>query len=481
MSASINGAVVFLGLLLLARFLKAPLIIGLLGSLAFGSTAIVTIASLGGASPLIYTCFGALLLVSVAARKQIWRDLGMVFARIPAAWLVCALGLYATASAIIFPRLFAGQTSAFVPSRMRGGVVLEVPLEPVSANISQTGYLLLSILIFIAFCIMLARSDNLAIVRRGFFTWCILNAAMGAMDIAGKLVGLGDILEPIRTANYSMLTDVEQAGFSRIAGAYAEASAFGAATLACLAFTLTYWRKTQSRFAFLLSAVLLVLLVLSTSSTAYAGALILSVPVAASVARSLLAGQLKRTDLQLMALTALGIVALLSIYLFDPRAFDPFVDLIQTALIDKPLSASGQERAYWNYKSFQSLFDTDGLGVGMGSSRPSSWAIAVLSQLGVIGTMMFASLLLIMTNGLGAAATKARLDERALTSSVRACALAGIVSASLAGGSADPGVIFFVSLAVIVTCRERALRGRDPLHSPLSLAYGSALQTPSER
>jgi hypothetical protein len=480
MSASVNGAVVFLGLLLLARFLGAPLIIGLLGSLAFGSTAIVTIGSLGGASPLIYTCFGALLLVSVAARKQIWRDLGMVFARFPAAWLVCALGIYAAASAIVFPRLFAGQTSAFVPSRMRSAV-LEVPLEPVSANISQTGYLLLSVLIFIAFCIVLTRSDSLAIVRRGFFTWCVLNAAMGAMDVAGKFVGLGDILEPIRTASYAMLTDVEQAGFSRIAGAYSEASAFGAATLACLAFTLTYWRKTQSSFAFLLSAVLLVLLVLSTSSTAYAGALILSIPIGASVTRSLLAGQLSRTDILLIALTVLGIVVLLFIYLFDPRAFDPFVDLIQTTLIDKPRSASGQERAYWNYKSLQSLLDTDGLGVGMGSSRPSSWVIAVLSQLGIVGTVMFAVLLLIMANGLGGAATKAKPDERALASSVRACALAGIVSASLAGGSADPGVVFFVSLAVIANCRERA-RARDPVHSPFSLAYGSGLQAPpSER
>jgi hypothetical protein len=76
-----------------------------------------------------------------------------------------------------------------------------------------------------------------------------------------------------------MLTDVEQAGFFRIASAYAEASAFGAATVCALAFTFSYWRATQEFVALALSMLLLTLLLLSASSTAYVGAAIISIPL----------------------------------------------------------------------------------------------------------------------------------------------------------------------------------------------------------
>ena len=80
---------------------------------------------------------------------------------------------------------------------------------------------------------------------------------MGVIDLLGKLAGAGDVLAPIRTASYAMLTDVSLGGFARIAGAYSEASAFGGVSLACLAFSYTYWRKTKDRLARWLSVILL--------------------------------------------------------------------------------------------------------------------------------------------------------------------------------------------------------------------------------
>ncbi|PDQ17195.1 hypothetical protein CN311_31325, partial [Mesorhizobium sanjuanii] len=362
MQISIVGLLICTGILAFVAYMRWSMIAALIASLAFGATAIGTITSLGGSSPLIFTVFDLLLIVAALARRGIWREIGAVFVRIGAAWIVCALMIYVSIGALLFPRLFAGQTSAFVASRTGRGVY-EAALAPVSANISQAGYFVLGGLTFLAACLLLLqRSGTLADIRRGFFLWFTLHVLMGILDLLGKLVGAGDILVPIRTANYAMLTQVTEAGFWRIAGAFSEASAFGGASLAGLAFTYTYWRKTGSKFALGLGAVLLVLLLLSTSSTAYVGLVVVSVPVVISIVKSLASGRLRSGEALLIALLPPLLLSAMAASLLYPHFFDPVLQLVDTTLINKVTSASGQERSYWNYKSLQSFFDTGGLG-----------------------------------------------------------------------------------------------------------------------
>ncbi|TPL79599.1 hypothetical protein FJ950_27595 [Mesorhizobium sp. B2-3-14] len=460
MQISPAGLVVCAAVLLLAYYYRAPLIVGLVASLAFGSTALMTLSSLGGSSPLIYTFFGALLLMGVAARRRIWQDLGDVFGKIRPVWVLIGLMFYAAAGAWLFPRLFAGQTSAFVQSTTRHGVVVEASLGPVSSNISQTGYFILGGLTAIALCVLLLNKDRTDEIRRGFFVWCVLHVTMGLLDLAGKFAGAGDLLLVIRTASYAMLTDQIQSGFFRLAGAYSEASAFGGASLACLSFCYVYWRKTGSRLASWLSAAMLLLLLLSTSSTAYVGLAALSLPVAFSLARSFLAGRVTADEILIVALLTIGVCAVMAIIVYDERILDPVIDLIDSTIISKGSTDSGHERTYWNVKSLQSFADTSGLGVGFGSSRASSWPIAVVSQLGFVGSLMMATLLGVLIRGLGGLRPYVDRETDAVVSSVRACALAGIVAASISGGSADPGIVFFIALAVVASARALARRNR---------------------
>ncbi|MDG4879443.1 GNVR domain-containing protein [Mesorhizobium sp. WSM4935] len=460
MELSPVGLIVCAAVLLTAIYYRAPLIVGLIASLAFGSTALMMLSSLGGSSPLIYTFFGALMLTGVAARRRIWQDLGNVFGKIRAIWVLSGLMFYAVAGAWLFPRLFAGQTSAFVQSKTRHGVVIEASLEPVSSNISQTGYFILGGLIVIALCILLLNKNRMDEIRRGFFIWCVLHVTMGMLDVVGKVAGTGDLLQVIRTASYAMLTDQVQAGFFRIAGAYSEASAFGAVSLACLSFCYVYWRKTGSRLARWLSGILLVLLLLCTSSTAYVGLAVLSVPVAFSLARSFLAGRVTADEILIVTLLTAGVCAVMAIILYNERILDPVIELIDSTVINKGSTDSGHERAYWNIKSLQSFADTSGLGVGFGSSRASSWPIAVISQLGLVGSLMMATLLAVVIRGLGGLRSYVDGETEAVVSSVRACALAGMVAASISGGTADPGIVFFVALAVVVATRVSARRNR---------------------
>lgn len=475
MQFSFIGLLVCAGILLVGYYLRAPLIIGLIASLPFGATAFVTLSSLGGSSPLIYTFFAALLVMAVAARRRIWRDLGDVFGKIRPVWVLCGLMLYTVVGAWLFPRLFAGQTTVFVQSTTRRGVV-ESSLAPVSGNISQTGYLILGGLTGIALCVLLLHKERMDGIRRAFLLACGLHAGMGLIDLAAKLGGAGDVLQPIRTASYAMLTEVRAGSFWRITGAASEASAFGGGSLFALSFCYVYWRKTGSRLARRLSALLLVLLVLSTSSTAYVGLALLSIPVALSILRSFLADRIDKDDVLILVFLLLAGASVLAIVLYDEDFFAPFVHLMDSMVLNKAQSASGQERAYWNLKSLQAFVDTSGLGVGLGSSRASSWPIAVISQLGLVGGLMMMVLLTVVLRGMGSLKQYVDPETNAVVSSVRAAALASIVAGSLGAGSADPGVTFFIAIAVISATRVRARRSKHAAEHVLPLGQ-AAIET----
>jgi hypothetical protein len=272
------------------------------------------------------------------------------------------------------------------------------------------------------------------------------------------------VLLPIRTASYALLTEAEQSGFWRIVGACSEASTFSTYGLAALAFSFTYWRQSDSRGAALLTVLLLALLLLSTSSTAYVGLGALSFFALAAIGWGALRNRMKTADIVLVTAALLILAITLGVYLYDSTFFDPFVDLINTMVFDKANSDSGQERAYWNMKSLQNFSDTFWLGIGMGSSRSSSWAVSTISQLGLIGSALIGAMVLLIARGMsGIRPLEGEKPIFALCAGARACGLTSLLSASIAGSSADPGVLFFASLATVLACRHHVLARRGAL------------------
>ena len=63
--------------------------------------------------------------------------------------------------------------------------------------------------------------------------------------------------------------------------------------------------------------------------------------------------------------------------------------LLDGMIFNKLSTASGVERSAWNSQALQNVIDTFGFGVGNGSVRASSFPIAVLASLGIIGALMF--------------------------------------------------------------------------------------------
>jgi hypothetical protein len=291
---------------------------------------------------------------------------------------------------------------------------------------------------------------------------------MGLLDLFGALAGLPDVLGPIRSASYAMLTNDSVAGFERIAGGCPEASAFGAMSVTLLAFVFTYWRSTGDRLALLLSWMLLTLLVLSTSSTAYVASLVLLVYLTASLLAAALGNRLHKQEILLVVIAIAGLCLLAGIELYNSRTLEPFSQLLDTMLINKASSASGLERAYWNWASLGSVVDTFGLGIGIGSSRASSWIIAVVSQLGIPGALILGLLTLFIVRGPGNACYGADPSLRAVTNSLRAACLTGLLTASISGAEANPGLLFYIALAATISARgvvsvERGRRRRPAI------------------
>jgi len=471
MELSIAGALICCGLLLIAQISEMPMVVASIASLAFGSTAIIVLPALGGSSPLISVVFFSGLLATVALRRDVLGSLRTVFAQQPVAWLVLILIVYTVVGTFLLPRIFAGQTTAFIPVRTDNRVA-EIPLMPVSGNITQTLYFVLSALTFFAFSVLvLERPRTLSAIKLGFLVLASLHVATGFIDLFGRMGGLGDVLAPIRSASYAMHTNVEVAGFWRITGAQAEASAYGAKTVALLAFTFCYWRGTRNTYALLLSMALLALLVLSTSSTAYVAGAILAMLTLASITSAALRDRLLKQDLLLLVAACAALIVIVGIILHNDRLLDPIWRLLDTMVFDKTSSASAEERAYWNYRSLLSVYDTAGLGIGLGSSRASSWVIAVISQMGIFGSLVLGLMTFKILRGVGLRHSRELDPERRVTLlSLRATSMMMLLTASISGGGANPGNVFFMTLAVVLglqaTARHEVRNRAQPSFHP---------------
>ena len=432
----IAGWIVCVALLVLGRALGATFLIGLFGSFAFGATAVA-------ATTPAYAAMTALLLLSIAADRKSWNDIGAVFKEQPIAYLVCFLSIYAIGSAYFMPKLFANDVEVFVP---HDGVLVKTPLGPVSGNFNQSAYILFNSLAFFAIAILL-RQGRVTDLRRAYLVWAFINASLGLIDVLSKIAGLGDVLSPIRTASYVMLSGDVAGGFFRIVGGFPEASAYASAgSLPSLAFAFTDWQLNQSRSSLVVAIVLTALLITSTSSTAYGGLGLSVAFYGLAVGVNFLRGRIFTHHVALLLFLWTALTILLALCLYDEHLIDPLVDMLANATINKSTSFSAIERGTWNKLSLSNFVETYGVGVGLGSTRSSSWPISVLAQLGVVGAVIFGIAISLFALSL-LRSKQGKL--RSLAASASAAALAGSAAGFFGGNGADPGMIFFIALAIV--------------------------------
>ena len=368
-------------------------------------------------------------------------------------WIVAVL------TTLFMPLLFYGEINVIPIRRLLP--TFGIPLEPGAQNFSQLAYLSLSILAVFAFTRMLLKPAGLQAALKAMCLGAALAVISGLLDYASLYVPITPLLEPFRTASYSLMTEVEIFGGKRVVGLMPEASAYGSLCIAFLGLMYFLRHAMADRFlrekaAPTLVGLLLLLIWLSTSSSALVGLGVFGLVAVAEWAwRKSHSRILGNRGLGFEFWSALAALFLLGlVVLFNPALLDPVTLKINEMVLNKTQSESYEERSMWTAVGWKALADTYGLGVGVGSTRTSNFAAAVFSNTGVIGGVLFFSFVAqVLLRRLPSSADNL---SRSILVGVRCCFLPAFIVALLAGISSDFGstnaFLFSMALAVSIHC-----------------------------
>ncbi|WP_267419124.1 hypothetical protein [Sphingomonas sp. GC_Shp_1] len=399
-----------------------------------------------------------------------WRRLGLL-----TAFMVVAM--FVTYSA---PFLFPG-------ARVMGLSTLRpMPLGFGGGNITQPLYLAMSYLLCIALYLLMLTPTGPATIAVALLTGASMSVLSGLLDMATAGT---TALAPLRTATYAILETAEVANTRRVIGFNTEASTFGALTLSFGAILIfmspTAWLGGRAKlYERALILIVLAMSVLSTSSSAYLGLVLLALLYLIRLALLVVTPRngLDRRQSTLSILALMMTLLLATTYLVvRPAVLNGAIEIVDNTLVKKSGSDSADERASWNRVSMEGFSASGGYGVGVGSTRTSSWIVAVISSTGVLGALL---LLAFLARGFLAylAHTDARMRYAAI--GARYAFLIILVPASVAGTLVDFGVFNALLFAVMAAAPKvlslsrpavpaPAARGRLRRRAPLPTAPAS--------
>jgi hypothetical protein len=266
-------------------------------------------------------------------------------------------------------------------------------------------------------------------------------------------------LDIVRNANYRMLDDATVLGFKRIVGSFPEASTFAYVTVGFFAFCTKLWvDDIRPRLNGALAALSAAALTLATSSTGYAATSgFLALLFASSLVQMFFRRVRKSTFILVAVLPVLVAVGVTGMRL-DAPLWNTVNQVIDASIFNKMESSSGVERAKWNDQAMVNFYDTRGFGAGVGSVRASSFPLAVLGNIGVIGAFTYSLFLLSVLLG-----RKNRWQHpfpASCQSAARWACLTQLIGASVAGSFIDLGLPFFIFAGLACAGPEPAWAGR---------------------
>jgi len=293
-------------------------------------------------------------------------------------WLWIAFALISAASAIILPFIFSG-IPVFDPRfGIDDNLVSQSPLQFHVGSIIQPALLILNVLVVISASRQGAYVDK----AHKMFIWCSYFVILIVLlQISCFWMGFPF---PTRLLNNNPGYGIVALGGSQLrpAGSFTEPSMAGAVLAAVVAAFL--WSYFSGKSGILRAAIAsATCLLVASSSSLLAVAfilmlLILSYPVI-RLPWFIRIGRLKRLSVFFIAATILA----LSLMVPGIRA------ILLSQTLEKGGSNSALVRLGADAFAFNLTLQTHGLGVGLGSNRPSSLVAALLSQVGVVGFLLF--------------------------------------------------------------------------------------------
>lgn len=409
------------------------------------------------------------VLLDALMRPRVLKDAAIALAPFKPGFWFAAMLLYAIPVTILVPRLFAGSFYVFSVGRSEAGAatILQVPVGPSSGNVTQPVYLLAGLLCFLTFYAYRRSPALLHWFSRAVLWAALLNLTFAALDLITYHTGTQAAMDIIRNASYRLLTDVELLGFKRVVGSFSEASAFAAVSVLLFAFTVTLWlHDSKSRMAGLAALGSFIAVLLSTSTGGYAAiGMFIAFHYAMTLMAVLKGAASKREMIWACAAPLFLICFVVFVIAYEPLRYQ-IADLFDVLFFTKMSSDSGIERASWNQQAVVALFETFGIGAGIGTVRASSWLIAVPATLGIFGAVTYAMFIysVFRTKPIGGE------EEIAVQSAARMACVAMIFSTSLSGGGPDLGPFFYAMAGIACS---NALEGRAAQRAPMRVESSS--------
>jgi hypothetical protein len=386
-----TGTIVFscLGIVLFLLGQQA-ILTGLIISSIFQATAFINI----GGSPIIVYYFFGVLFVLRGVVDLFWLPLGW---RVPKQNnpLLYLLGfvLIAVLGAFILPQIFYG-TLVYSPKISiddQFNNMTRLALE--SQHFNQSIQLLVNLLIFVIIWFRLI--SPLAFIRAILFS-LVFALGIALWQVISNATNIYFPKELLYTVEGWSLGNEQLIGsFSRVNSTFLEPSVFATYLTGVFAFLLIWWVKRPNWI--LLGGVLLTLfaMLITTSTTAYLGlvGVLACILLGVGLLQLINGGWTSKSLLVLMFATVAVIWIGLMVFVGSPD----LRDLVNVVLLQKSDGDSFKVRLESDLQGFEILWNTYGLGVGLGSNRPSSFLTFLLSNLGILGFLLFVLFLVTLT------------------------------------------------------------------------------------
>jgi len=304
--------------------------------------------------------------------------------------LAVALVVWAAVITIAGPRIFAGMR-VFDPALGVDNQVGNLSvLAPSLGNLAQLGYLTLGVV----FLLLSGRRFPVDTRLLGSALWVSL-----------VLSGLRMVTEPYWPhEQLQNMPGYFYATSERLSGTFYEPSVLGLYLVAAACyFGARLFRRSSSRYARLAAVAALALVGIEFVANGSGTALLGLVIVIAAGAAVLLARQLRSPR---FGVSPLAVILGTGVLAAGITQLPALYELTIGSAERKASSFSYLARSLANERSWEIFRETAGLGVGLGSHRPSSLFFLVLSCLGIVGTILFVALVIVAL--LAAARDRAR-------------------------------------------------------------------------
>ena len=362
-------------------------------------------------------------------------------------WMLLLVS-YCILTGIFIPRLFEGMTYVQpIGTTAYQASDSPVPLGPSSGNITQSIYILGSLVVFLAVSLFLdsRRAVNQSTVALVVYACGII--IFGVIDLISNLLNASYVLNFLHNGNFTFHLNESIVGVKRIAGSFSEASAFAGATLGVLGFTLgLFLNGVFPILTAILSLAEIGMLLISTSTTGIVG---LAFVVGGAYCLSLkeaITGRAHYWSFLFVIFAPLVAACVVPLFIINQSALSSVTELAQALIYDKAGSDSAQERQALNSQAIVNVIDTFGVGAGSGSVRTSSFPLAVIANLGIVGSLIYGSLLFMVFFG-NESQTDVDID-RSVQLAARLGAWGSLAPACISGTLVDLGLPFFVFAAI---------------------------------